>query len=271
MPLKNFLCPDNVIRPVAQCLEKCSLPERCLSLPTLYECGNDRKWYGNPSTTQLLNPTRMTYLQITCDYTIKPQDRAFALLGVRHHAKLEAVAKRLGMVAEEKLKGEISGILDLIEPCNNNPDEFILYDYKTWGSFAVKKALGSEKKEPDIENATLQLNNYRLMISTLGFKVTKLYVQATVRDGGTFTARQNGIEAKMLKIPIPILPDDKVAEYFMIKRQMLLDSLNNHVIPAMCIGEDNWRGRRCKGFCDVMPFCPEGRMINKLPPLGNNL
>jgi len=231
MPLKNFLCPDNVVRPVAQCLDKCPLPERCLSLPTLHECGNDRKWYGNPSTTQLLNPTRIAYLQITCDYTIKPQDRAFALLGVRHHAKLEAVAKRLGMIAEEKLKGEVSGIIDLIEPTNDNPDEFILYDYKSWGSYAVKKALGSDKKEPDIENVTLQLNNYRIMIATLGFKVVKLYVQATVRDGGTFTAKQNGIDAKILKIPIPILPDDDVAEYFMTKRQMLLDALAKNEMP----------------------------------------
>ncbi len=127
MPLTNFKCPDGITRPIAECLENCPNTEgRCLSLPTLYDIGHDRAWKGKPSTTQLLNPTRQEYLKITKDYTIAPKSRAFALLGTRHHRRLEVVAKKIeGNESELKLNSpEVSGILDLLEPDQNQPGSF---------------------------------------------------------------------------------------------------------------------------------------------------
>jgi len=92
-----------------------------------------RIWTGKPSTTQLLNPTRMEFLKITKDYAITPQERAFALLGTQHHRRLEIIAKKIAeLEAEKKLSDNINtGILDLLEPDNG---KWILTDYKTWGS-----------------------------------------------------------------------------------------------------------------------------------------
>jgi len=63
----------------------------------------------------------MEYLKIKCDYAVNPFESAYALLGTRHHQRLEAVAKRIeGLVAEKKLEADEvaqhSGILDLLEP-----------------------------------------------------------------------------------------------------------------------------------------------------------
>ena len=121
-PPRFFECPDGITRPIVECLEACPRSDgRCLSLPTLHEIGRSREWGGVPSTTQLLNPTRMEYLKIKCDYAVNPFESAYALLGTRHHQRLEAVAKRIeGLVAEKKLEADEvaqhSGILDLLEP-----------------------------------------------------------------------------------------------------------------------------------------------------------
>jgi len=266
--LKYFLCPDGNKIEVEDCLEKCTNPNgRCLSLPTLHEVGKARIWQGTPSTTQLLNPTRMEYLKIKHDYAINPFDMAFALLGTRHHHMLETVAKTIeGLQSEKKLEGEIStGILDLLEPDELYPDCFKLIDYKTWGAYAVAKVTGvAENGEYELWQATLQINNYKTMVEDLGIKVSRLFVQCTVRDGGTKSAYSNGIDYKMILIPIEILPEDRVKEYFLTKLFALKTSLDKNELPELCQFNERWAGKRCKGFCDVSSFCPEGAKINKV-------
>ncbi len=266
MPLKYFSCPDGVIREVAQCLEKCPQTEgRCLSLPTLTTIGKTRTWRGTPSTTQCLNPTRMEYLQIKHDFTIDPFGRAFALLGTRHHGRLEAVAKKIeGLKAELFLKGEVSGILDLLEPINGE-DEYRLIDYKTFGSYAVAKHLGlKDNGEYDRHKLALQMNNYRLMASDLGFNITELKVQITVRDGGTYTAKNNGVDKNLYLLPVDILPDLEVKEYFITKAFKLCQAVEKNELPEYCGYDDTWANRRCKGFCPVFMWCPERAKINKV-------
>lgn len=262
MPLRYFNCPDGITRSIEQCLEKCPRTEgRCLSLPTLHELSYDRVWQGKPSTTQLLNPTRMEYLKILKDYAIIPQERAFALLGTQHHRRLEIIAKKISeLEAEKKLSDEVNtGILDLLEPDNG---KWILTDYKTWGSFAVKKILelGSFER---LHNS-LQLNDYRLKVEQLDFQISKMRWQITVRDGGTYTARNNNVEQKMLIVEGDWLDDDLVASYFYDKSKALLEALDNDELPSLCDYDERWSGRRCKGFCDVFMFCPEGAKVNKV-------
>lgn len=271
MPLKSFLCPDGVTRPILECLEKCPLETgRCLSLPTLTEIGYDRKWTGTPSTTQLLNPTRIEYLKIKHDYAISPFDRAFALLGTRHHRRLELVAKRIeGLEAEKKLTGEVTGIVDLLEP-NGESDTWRLIDYKTWGSYQVAKFTGEKDGVYEIHQVELQLNNYRIMAQDLGFNITQLFIQATVRDGGTYTARNNKVPDKMLLIPVKILDDNYVREYFLTKAFALKSAVDKGILPDMCDYNGRWAGRRCKPeYCEVYRYCPEGAMMNKVKCDGN--
>lgn len=293
MPLKYFDCPDGVRRPVEQCLDKCPRPEgRCVSLPTLISISRQREWTGKPSTTQLINGTRLAYLQLTCDYAVQPKDRAFALLGTRHHMRLEKVAEKVNVLAEEKLGGEDTGILDLLAPDETvDYEAYELWDYKTWGSFKVAKALGlvarkipepngecyktsgkwgkagdpkmvtvfdEDPTEVDMWEVEYQMNNYRLKIEDVGFPVSRMFIQATVRDGGTIVAANRGISENIYKIPVRRLADDQVREYFRVKRENLLNALESLTVPTPCNNAETWNGRRCQGFCDVAEFCDVG-------------
>jgi len=266
--LTYFNCPDGVQRPIKECLEKCPRKEgRCLSLPSLYDIGKVREWTGKPSMTQLLNPTRIAYLQITKPYAVTPQEMAFALLGTRHHYKLEQVARKIeGLEVEKFLDGDETGILDLLQPDELNSGFFELIDYKTWGSYSVAKILRPDASNGyELHQVELQLNNYRVKVEKLGFPVKRLAVQCTVRDGGTFTARNNKIDFKLAMLPVTILEDKVVTDYFKTKREALLNALDNGVLPEMCPYEERWANRRCIGeLCPVHYWCPEGAMMNKV-------
>jgi hypothetical protein len=271
MPAKYLLCQKSGGKVTIEDCKVCD--DRCLSLPTLTDIASYREFRGWISTTQALKGTREAYLEIVSDYTVDPFDRAFALLGTRHHSKLEAVAKKLEMVSEEYLKGEISsGIIDLLEPTPIE-DVFDLWDYKTWGSFAICKSLGleqvKEKNQPtifvanpvkaDMEDVELQLNNYRLMLENVGFGIRYMYVQATVRDGGTYIATNRGVDKKLYKIPVKRLEDDYVREYFKNKSTALLTALETKTMPLPCNNKENWNFRKCKEFCNVAEFCDVGK------------
>jgi len=302
MPITKFICPDKEEREINQCLNKCPRPEgRCLSLPTLIAIAKQRIWTGTPSTTQLLNGTRLSYLQITQNYSVNPFDQAFSLLGSKHHHKFEVIAKKFNMIAEEKLEGEVTGIFDLLVPDETTvPTEaYELWDYKTSGSFKVAKALGLvSKKAPDPSGAVyqksgnwgkagspkminiftqdptaidmwdweLQLNHYRIKIEALGFPISKMLIQVTVRDGGTIVAENRGINENIVVIPVKRLDDTAVLGYFHAKREALLSALESKQLPPPCNAEEAWTSptgqrRRCESFCDVWQFCDVGSAV----------
>lgn len=266
MPATMFKCPFNGEIPISQCLEKCCNPEgRCLSLPTLYAIGEQRPFI-RPSTTQLLKGIRQAYLEIVCEYAINPLDTAFMLLGTRVHKRLDIVAKRLEMLSEKLLDAETMGTLDLIEPDELHPDKFKLIDYKTSGSYAVAKALGlkSDDGMADMREWELQLNKYRLEIERLEFPISRMFIQSIVRDGGTFSAKNNGITEKFYMIPVRRLPDLDVSDFFQDRNESLMLYLANKELPPMCEYQEHWNTRKCKGFCNVACFCPEGAAVNKV-------
>lgn len=107
-----------------------------------------------------------------------------------------------------------------------------------------------------------------LMHKVQVFPISRLLVQVTIRDGGTYIAKKNEVPEKMLMIPIERLDDDFVVSYFSDKNKALMDALKNKELPPICDYEGRWANRRCKGFCDVVSFCPEGRAMNKMPKIG---
>lgn len=269
MSLKYFYCPDRSKTEVKECLEQCPRPEgRCLSLPSLMTIGSIRKWKGYASTTQLINPTRIEFLQITQPYAIDPFKQGFSLLGTRHHGRLEAVARKIeGLQPELHLTGEITGILDLLEPINNQSDTYRLIDYKTFGSRTLANILNLIKNNGhDMRKLQLQLGNYRLKAIPLNFDITELKCQVTVRDGSTRSAIFNKIYEDMYMVSIEILPDDEITEYFLSKDYALQQALKTG-ITEVCNYDDRWGGTRCKRFCPVFEYCPEGAMIHKIPVL----
>lgn len=211
----------------------------------------------------------MEYLRIKYPYAVDPFGQAFSLLGSRHHYTLEIVAKKIeGLKAEQKLVGEVSGIVDLLEPINGT-DTYRLIDYKTFGSYAVAKHIGIKEGEADRHKLALQLNNYRLMAQDIGFNVVELKAQITVRDGGVWSSKKMGVDKNIYLVNVDILPDADVREYFTTKAHQLCKSVEDDVLPPMCGYEDNWGGRRCKGYCDISSYCKEGAMINKVEYKGD--
>ncbi|KKN53807.1 hypothetical protein LCGC14_0599000 [marine sediment metagenome] len=290
-----FKCPDNQVITVKDCLSRCQLGERCLTLPTLALMAQEREWKGIPSTTQLLNGTMYEFLKLTQPYVVDPNDRAFMLAGIKHHEELNIKAKELGLPSEIPLNID-RDIFDLLEPENGS---FNLTDYKLWGSYRVVKALGlvevGKKPDPsgavyktpgkwgkagepkmvsvfqpmlqevDLFNEELQLNRYRIMLEELGIAISKMQLQVTVRDGGLAIASGRGLTRNIYRIPISRLNDSKVSTYFAGKIEALEEALRNKAWTIPCNDRECWEGARCKRYCEVAMYCPKGMLYQQVP------
>jgi len=287
--LEWFRCPDKKVCTVKECLAKCRMDDRCQPIPYLHLAASEREWTGTPSTTQLLNGTMQSFLKITQPYVIDPDDMAFAIHGTKSHEQLEVMAKELGLPSELSATHDGRNVVDLIEV----EDGLVtLTDYKTWGSYKVMTTLGivmaGKKPNPNGEKyaksgawgkagtpkmvndfkldpsqagnreAELQLNRYRLMLEDAGIKVDKMRVHAIVRDGGLAVASSRGIERKTYLIPIKMLDDNEVRDYFEGKESELAQALALGGWDIPCNEEENWGGTRCKDYCEVARNCPKG-------------
>ncbi len=132
-----------------------------------------------------------------------------------------------------------------------------------WGKAGTPKQIPVFTQHPekaDLKQETLQLNHYRVLAKDLGYNVTKLQLQITVRDGGTIAAKTRGIfENIYYPVPVPMLPDEAVRGFYEVKRLILMHHLLNRTLPEPCNDEEAWDGRRCVDFCDVTDFCPKGK------------
>ena len=233
MPAKWFRCPDQKTVLIEDCLKLggCRMNNRCATLSYLRLIGYDREWRGVTPSAAGTGP-RLLYLRASTDYTIDPNDRTFAALGTSVHGKLSLHQYTHDVLAEEELSDEkMRGIADVLEVDEENQDFYILTDYKTWGSFKVGKAFGLVKIEKplldengdpvllksgknkgkpkmkamiemhpekaDIYETALQLNRYRIFFERANFKISKIQVQAIVRDGNSYTAKNRGIERNL--------------------------------------------------------------------------
>jgi len=289
MPRVGFVCPDGARVTFADCLASCRLPRRCLTKSTLAALSKTRPWGGTPSTTQLLNGTRMEYLKIVHDYYVAPPRMAFALLGSRVHLGLADADTDVSLLEERFVEEDITGIADCYEVENG---EGVLTDYKTWGSWRVARALGIvEKKVPDPSGAVYkrsgkgyrkgepkmvavfeadptqaqpgdalwQLNRYRLFFEDRGFPVAHMQLEVIVRDGGTWMARSRGVAEPIYVIPVPRVSDNLIRDYFEEQTALLTGALATKTLPPPCRDEERWEGRRCRDYCDVAQFCDVGR------------
>ena len=288
MPLERFICPDKESIGVKDCLTKCRMAERCLTLPTLTLIAEEREWHGVPSTTQLLNGTMMEFLKLTKPYAVDPDRRMFMLAGTNHHKSLELAAKELGLPAEVALSID-RDIFDLLE---EEDGELVMTDYKLWGSYAVAKALGIVKvgEQPDpsgevykstgkwgkagspkmvpifqrnasqADNADVELqqNRYRVKLAEKGIQLKRMQIQVIVRDGGLAIATSRGITRNSYRIPIKKIEDDVVTAFFAAKESALLSALAMGKWEQPCSEAECWEGKRCQDYCDVACYCPKG-------------
>lgn len=290
IPYSQYICPDNNLCKIEDCLRTCRLSGRfpagrCLSHRTLYAISEQREWTGIPSATQLLSGTREEYLKITKEYSINPQSSIFALFGTGCHAFLEQYLENDKMVVEERLKdptGTYSGAFDCYDGKRN-----ILYDVKTYGSFKTAKAMGLHKrKEPvmgsdgvqlkykngrkmfktyyDIKHksvfdVSVQLNAYRIMVENQGYTVDTLLVEIFTRDAGTFSAKDRGIETNAQLLKLNKISDRWIQRFMLTKAKRLKEALEHNTLPPACSHRETWGGRKCQDFCAVWQFCDVGR------------
>lgn len=291
MPLKYFICPDNVRLDKDDCLKEsgCRLGNRCATRSYLRLVAKDRKWTGKASTTQLIQGTMQAFLKLTKDYAVSPDMRAFMINGTKGHNNLEESPDEFSMLEEKFTDGDISGIADVIETEGNRT---ILADYKTSGSYKVAKALGitivkeptgevykSGKRvgEPKMRNIMkqddnaidrweweLQLNKYRIEFERkYKKKIDEIRMQCIVRDGNTYIARSRGVIRNVYYFKLPIKPDKEILSYFDIKKKALLQSLKQGYWHDICDAFENWDGLKCSKYCEVAEFCKFGKYLKR--------
>lgn len=248
---------------------------RCLPARTLRLIGEQREWSGVPSTTQLLKGTRESYLEITEDFPIDPQDAIFRVIGTKSHGALEQFVGD-NELSEERLFDDVSsGQFDIY-------DNGVLIDTKTSGSYKVMKALGLKsidvdtgeiyksgkkkglpKTRKEIVNGyhrerldwAIQLNDYRIKIESCGFPVHTMAIEALVRDGNTFMAQSRGIDFNGRLIPINRISDHWIRRYMATKAKRLHEALKTGEMPPMCSYRETWGGKKCKRYCNVRDIC----------------
>lgn len=285
MPAKWFECQDGRKIEIQACLNgKCRMKNRCADRSYLQLVSREREWTGTPSTTQLISGTMYAFLKLTKDYAIYPGDRAFMVHGTKGHAILEGMDDECSFLEERlQLEEGITGIADAIEVEDGITT---LWDRKTSGSYRVMRAIGlfqydhptsevfktgPRKGQPktvkmfsqrddmkDTWDWDLQLNLYRIMFERIYGHVDKLKIMCVVRDGGTWIAFNRGIYDNTYVIPIKILDDKIILDYFEEKRRNLLQALDKGEWQIPCNEHENWGGLKCDRYCDVSMFCPLG-------------
>jgi hypothetical protein len=284
--------------------------KRCLTKATLCKIAYGKKWKGRVSVTDCLRGTMELFLRYTKDWYANPKWFAYMLLGISHHSILEEAARNniKNALVEKDCRMEdddIVGVLDIVEPDDEEPDKYCLTDYKTWGSFQVAKALGitkievpdpeggiysrgprkgmprtievtgSDPAKSDMHDTELQLNRYRMGMEKRGFPISNMAVQATVRDGNTRSAKDRGVTDTMYLFDVKRLDDSFVEEFFIRKRDNIIKAMNDGKWDEPCSDRECWDGQKCRqgltmGYCPVANFCPKGAQLAEYPKIQSN-
>jgi hypothetical protein len=303
MPYTAFVCPDWNEHPIEACLQECRLKGalaagRCLSVRSLKAIANQRKWNGVPSTTQLLRGTRESYLCLTEEYSIDPLDMVYALFGTKVHDLLDQYTPENGS-SEIRLYDDISsGAYDFYQ-------DGVLYDDKTYGSYAVAKTLGLycvevpdgfyktnskdgrfKKGDPKFKKVyqeggvkhrfdlNVQMNDYRMKLEKEGFPVKMMVCEMLVRDGGTYVAKNRGVNQKACLAVINKISDKWIHLYMKTKWGQLKHALETKTLPPVCKPRERWydaktgKSNKCANYCQVRNKCNFG--IREMSMGGNN-
>lgn len=288
MPYTSYFCPDGGQIKIEDCLKECRLKGkmnpitgmdyvpcgRCLSIPTLRAVSEQRSWTGKPSTTQLLRGTREAYLTLTREYAIDPKSMMFALHGTNTHARLEDGMSEEDLGEQRLDDGVSTGAFDYY----SDEDGGTLFDYKTYSSYVCGKymGIGSRKElighykngKPRFQSVrtygnakhdldlAIQLNDYRMKIQKVLKKpVANMVCEMIVRDGGTYMAKNRGVDDTAYLIKVGKISDIWVERYMKRKANDLISALETGRMPPPCRPHECWHGRKCRDFCPVNMYC----------------
>lgn len=291
MPYNRFICPDGNECEIKDCMNGCRIKEsfragRCLSLPTLKAASEQRTWTGVPSTTQLLNGTRESYLKITEEYAINPEQRIWAIFGTAVHSVTDSYCPDDHLGEIRIFDENSSGAFDYYDASSGD-----LYDRKTYGSYKTAKLMGLTKVrypvfgedgkqlkhkngKPMFEDCfeigakdrldvAVQMNDYRMKLEMSGFPVNNMFVEVLVRDGGTYIAKNRGIDFNARLVEINKVSDRWISRYMGRKARDLAYYLEQQTLPPPCKMRETWGGIKCERYCDVWKFCDVGQKLHK--------
>ena len=280
MPAKFFRCQAGEKVPFEQCLKGCD--HRCMSLPALKSAvESTRHWFGKPSVTQLIKPTRQTFLEITKDYAIHPMGSIAAMIGTNSHKAFEDASPD-GWMAEHRMTDDItSGCFDAYDPTTQT-----LWDWKFFRSGRIARCLGMTPKwrkrtvtrgkrkgeevweqiwEPNgvrkVMDIAIQLNYYRYMMENEGLPVKQIRVNMFLRSSIDAEAKKMGLTQAAYIVPINLISKRWIRLYFETKAKRLREALQNGVCPPPCKKSERWDSsktypnRRCADWCDVNEYC----------------
>jgi hypothetical protein len=223
----------------------------------------EREFTGTFSVTQCLDCPRAVLFKILLPYAVYPDDFAYMILGTRSHLALEkSKEEELAEVSVFSSEANVKGVADYLYKADGT---WVLLDTKVWGSYAVVKNLGIEKKlkpmvdehgnpvlyktsregkfkkgqqkmesyfvknkeKVDNHDVKLQTNMYRVAIEKQrNIKINRLQVFVIVRDGGLLTAMNRGVDRKTYMDDLDLLPDKEVLEFFKNKTSVLTEEMN---------------------------------------------
>jgi len=263
--LKRYICPDGKEIDVEKCLKKCRLKNRCLPYPYLKVVASNREYKGKVSVTQGLNGTRYNYFNIIKDIAERPHDYAFTTLGTNHHTLME-----------ENVGEGFNGEWNQTEYYTGTPDyydsnEKILWDFKTYKSFKIKKLLGIgfdddgneviDENLAEREHEAMQLNAYRIMLEAKGIEIKKMMLCVTNKDyRKPYTPKKAETKRKVfpdkiVTVELPRIEDNIIMEFYKQKTEELNYALKHKKLPTICSDAERWNGLRCKSYCPHFKEC----------------
>lgn len=282
MPAKWFVCPDGEVIEIEKCITECRMDEPCMATPVAITLGYNRPPPKIPrmSASQGLTGVRQKYLELTTFFVVNPQNRADSIMGTAAHTRLEEGASGDRFVSEQYFKNAYTScFIDLYERHTR-----ILWDYKTWGAFKIKKALGLVKarvpsgefykvngknfkkgdpkmmdvwtrdpEQVDLYDVELQMNMERILIQRT-LPVKQMKVQAIVKEP-LWSVAKHGIDRKLYTFDVKRLDDERVIEVYKNKTEALREAFRTGEVPDYCTEAERWGGRKCERFCEVREAC----------------
>jgi hypothetical protein len=254
--------------------------EFAIRRPMLAAMARQKPRYCDASITELLpaGMQRQRILQTRHDYYIVPDRQTFILWGSAIHALLERHAAG-DAVVEEPLTVELDGLKvggtadtrQLWKPGTLRKGWSLeIIDWKTTNIAAVKRMVGEDKDNDKLRDGGAQLNAYWTlenispdsMLQRAKMDPAKvepvLVLENLSRDHREYEATR---EAKGKPYPRwhePVeVPAAPVAETLATLRAAVRAWKRNQKLgdDALPKCEDVWGGRRCRDYCEAMPFC----------------
>jgi hypothetical protein len=264
-----------------------------MSLNARIIAGNFRPYKGVSPSMIAIGAWEM-YLKTTIDYYLRPTESVWAILGTSTHGTLEdAGNKHDGPGLNETgmmFKGDgltMHGTSDHALQVSDKWWE--VWDYKVTGSYKAMQYLGihkdtepvmdpktgkqvkfktgpragqlktrnifvTDKKYVDLKKETMQLNAYRLMYEQNNMPISRMYIEAIIRDGGLQMSTGRGVTKNIYVIPINFLDAEEVITAYTLKQKELDKAFGDKDYPK-CSDEESWDGKKCEAYCDVRSVC----------------